>query len=57
MKLFDLLGREVKLIIDREFSAGTHVISIEPGAISSAVYFVRMSTGQFQLSKKIVFLQ
>ena len=37
--VFDHLGREVAVVADRQFGAGTHSVPWNAGSLSSGVYF------------------
>lgn len=57
--VYDLVGREVVTLADRGFRAGRHTLDWggvdDRGArLSSGVYFVRMNSGTYQSTKKIV---
>lgn len=61
MALFDLLGREVDVLLDRKLAAGTHTIRFDARHLAAGVYFCRVtavSTGQSrQTHSKIVLLK
>ncbi len=42
--VYDLLGREVARLVDREVPAGTHAIRFEPNGLASGLYFYRLET-------------
>ncbi len=44
LKLFDILGREIKTITNGEFIAGTHSVILNGRELSSGIYFVRLET-------------
>mgnify|MGYP001274231663 FL=1 len=41
-RVFDLLGREVARITDRELPAGTHRLVWEPNGLSGGTYLLRL---------------
>ena len=45
LALFDLLGREVQVLTDRLWPAGTHAVSIDLSALSPGLYLVRLEAG------------
>ena len=60
--IYDLLGREIAKLINTNLEAGYHEIQWNGQnalgqAVSSGVYFYRMSTPEFQNVKKMVLLQ
>jgi len=54
LKVFDVLGREVATLVDRELSAGEHAVVFDAKALSSGVYFYRLQAGNFVEQKKMV---
>jgi hypothetical protein len=53
--VYSFLGKEVETIIDRFQAAGLYSVSFKPKGLSSGVYFVRMSAGQFTQTTKIIY--
>lgn len=55
--LYDLAGRAVQTIVDGQYSAGSHLLSIDANGISSGVYLIRVvASGQHQ-TRKVVLLR
>lgn len=44
LTIFDVLGRKVRTLTDRQLQAGSHYISFNPENLSSGVYFARLTT-------------
>lgn len=57
IKLYDILGREVKTIHDGFHYPGRHTIVFNAGQIASGVYFYRLKAGSFMQTKKMVLLR
>jgi parallel beta-helix repeat protein len=62
LKVFDVSGRLVRVLVDRNLTSGRHEIiwdgKDEAGAkVASGAYFCRMSAGSFTESKKLVLLR
>ncbi|MBL0062728.1 MAG: T9SS type A sorting domain-containing protein [bacterium] len=55
--LYDVLGREAVRLADDIFSAGTHQMSIEAGALASGVYFANLRTPDFSTTTKLLLLR
>jgi endonuclease/exonuclease/phosphatase family metal-dependent hydrolase len=55
--LYDLMGREIKILFDGEANAGVNEIAISAEDLSSGVYFYHLITGDFHSSKKLVVLK
>jgi hypothetical protein len=57
LKVFDLLGREVGTLANREFEAGSYSITWNAANVSAGVYFYRLQAGAFSDVKKLVLLR
>jgi hypothetical protein len=57
LKIYDVLGREVRTLVDEELSAGKHEILVDASAYSSGVYFYQLKTGDFIQTKKMLLLK
>lgn len=57
IKLFDILGREIKTLVQKEEKAGTYEINLNANDLSSGIYFYRIKAGNFTASKKMILLK
>jgi phosphatidylserine/phosphatidylglycerophosphate/cardiolipin synthase-like enzyme len=57
LKVFDLLGREVVTLVDREQSAGNYKITWNATGVPSGIYFYRLQAGQSVQTKKMVLVK
>jgi hypothetical protein len=57
LKVYDILGREVATIVDKEMTAGVYTVEIDGTRLSSGVYFYRLTSGNFIDTKKMVLLK
>ncbi len=57
LKVYDVLGREVLTLVDEQMKAGTHAVTFDASAFSSAVYFYRIQAGEFSQTKKLIVLR
>jgi glucuronoarabinoxylan endo-1,4-beta-xylanase len=57
IKLFDLLGREVAMLVNKEEPAGDHLIQFDASRLTSGVYFYRLSAGTFTQGRKMLLLK
>lgn len=57
IKLYDILGREIKTLLAGEEDAGNYEIKFNGSNLSSGVYFYRMITNYFIESKKMIILK
>lgn len=57
LKVFDLLGREVRSLVDRNEGPGVHEVSLSAVDLPTGVYFYRLEAGSFVQTKKLVILR
>lgn len=57
LKIYDILGREVKTLVKEQKSAGTYKVTFEASNLSSGVYFYRIQAGNFVQTKKLILLK
>jgi hypothetical protein len=57
LKVYDLLGREVAVIVDGVMSAGSHNIVFDASRLSSGVYLYRLESAGEVLTRKMVLLK
>lgn len=54
IKLYDVLGRETRLLVDEFKEAGYYEVTLDASSLSSGVYFYRMIAGNFAETRKLV---
>ncbi|MGD0338153.1 MAG: T9SS type A sorting domain-containing protein [Bacteroidota bacterium] len=57
LKVFDLLGREVAIIVSEVLSAGDHSRQWNASGFASGIYYYRLEAGIFVETKKLVLLR
>lgn len=59
LMIFDLIGRQVDLLLDEYTVAGEHIVTWHPDGLASGIYLVRISGDEvkFSASRKILFLK
>ena len=57
IRIYDIMGREVKLLTSRIYSAGLHSINFEASGFSSGLYLYKLSAGEFSYTKKMVLIK
>jgi hypothetical protein len=57
LKIYDLIGREVKKLTDGSYSAGKHKLLFDAGNLASGMYFVQMETETGSKTRKILLLK
>ncbi|HXX62217.1 MAG TPA: T9SS type A sorting domain-containing protein, partial [Bacteroidota bacterium] len=57
LKVYDILGREVRTLIDGQLRAGHYQMPFDGTALASGVYFYRLQFGTHMLVKKMLLLK
>lgn len=57
LKIYDILGREVKTLINGTVNAGYHKFIFNGSSLASGIYFYRITAGDFSSVKKMVLLK
>jgi photosystem II stability/assembly factor-like uncharacterized protein len=55
--VYDVLGRQVDILVDKRLAAGRYVVQWSPRDLASGIYFVRMMTESYQAVKKLIYLR
>jgi hypothetical protein len=53
LKVYNLLGQEVAVLAEKEFSAGLHSVTFEASHLVNGMYFYTLRTGDFADTKKM----
>ena len=54
LRVYDVLGREVSVIVDEMKNAGTYEVRLDASRLSSGVYLYRLQIGEFAVTKRLV---
>ncbi len=57
LAVYDMLGREVAVLLDAEQSAGTHTATLEVGRLAAGVYAARLTAGEQSLTRRLTVLR
>jgi len=57
ISVFDMLGREVAVIVNKEMTAGSYLANFDASKLSSGVYFYRLVSGDFTATKKMMLIK
>jgi len=57
LKIYDILGNEVAVLVDDNLSAGNYEIEFDASQLPSGVYFYSLSAGDFHQTKKMIVLK
>ena len=57
LKVYDLLGNEVATLVNQKKEAGKYRVSFDASKFASGVYVYRLTSGSFNLSKKMILIK
>ncbi len=57
LKVFDILGREIKTLVNEQQNAGNHSLRFNASSLPSGVYFYRIQAGHYNDIKKLLLLK
>ncbi len=57
LKLFDVLGRQVKILVNESANAGEHSVRFDGNDLPSGVYFYRLEAGAYHDTRKLLLLK
>ena len=57
LKVYDILGKEVAVLVNEDKPAGSYVVEFDAGELASGIYIYRLTSGQFTSSKKLILLK
>jgi hypothetical protein len=54
LKIYDMLGKEIKTLIKQHQGAGEHSVSFDASGLASGIYFYKLKVGEFSETKKLI---
>ena len=57
LKVYDILGKEVKTLVNEIKPAGTYIVVFDGSNLASGVYFYRIEAGEFREIKRMILLK
>ncbi len=57
LAVYDILGRKVETLVEKDMQAGRHRVTWDASGYSSGIYFYRIKTGDFIDTKRMVYLK
>ncbi|CAN5140068.1 hypothetical protein BH23BAC3_BH23BAC3_05060 [soil metagenome] len=57
LKIYDVVGREVAILVNEPLSAGEHTATFDASSLPSGVYFYRLETTTGSLSRKMTLIK
>ena len=57
LRLYDVLGREVRTLVDETVAAGAHTVRLDARGLASGVYVLRMQAAQQHVARELVVVE
>ena len=57
IKIYNILGQEVAILVDENLNAGPHTIQFNGANLESGAYFYSIVAGDYQASKKMMLIK
>lgn len=57
IKVYDMLGREVRTLVNENKPAGSYSVNFDAGSLSSGIYIYRISAGDYIAAKKMTLIK
>lgn len=57
LSVFDITGREVATLVNNEMNAGIYTADFDASNLSSGIYFYRLTSGNFNETKKMILVK
>ncbi|MDZ7765806.1 MAG: T9SS type A sorting domain-containing protein [Melioribacteraceae bacterium] len=57
LKVYDILGREIKTLVNEIKSPGTYELTFDASELSSGIYFYRLTSGSFTKTRKMILMK
>ena len=57
LSVYDMLGREVAVLVHERMGAGIHTVKFDASNLPSGVYFYRLQAGSYVETRKLLLLR
>ncbi len=57
LKVYDVLGNEIKTLVNEEKTAGNYEIDFGGKELPSGVYFYKLNSNNFSMTKKMILIR
>jgi hypothetical protein len=57
LRVYDMVGREVGTLINREQAAGSYTVNFDASKLSSGMYLYRLNTGSTNITRKMMLIK
>lgn len=55
--IYDVLGRELKTLVNKELSAGSYEVQFNANELTSGIYFYSVQAGEYSVTKKMLLMK
>lgn len=57
LRIYDMLGREVAVLVNEQLSAGSYIFDFDGSYLSSGLYYYRIETGDYSQVRKMILMK
>jgi glucuronoarabinoxylan endo-1,4-beta-xylanase len=57
LKVYDILGKEVAVLVNGNVKAGSHTVAFNASHLSSGVYYYRIQAGELSETRRMILLK
>ena len=57
LKVYDILGREVAVLVNGRMDAGVHELRFDASGLASGIYAYRLEAGGYVQTRKMLFMK
>ncbi|HEY5535198.1 MAG TPA: T9SS type A sorting domain-containing protein [Ignavibacteria bacterium] len=57
LRVYDILGREIRTLVNENLQPGTYEVTFDAGNIPSGIYFYKLSSGVFSDTKRMLLIK
>ena len=57
LKVYDIAGREVKILVNEMLKPGSYRVNLNAGNLSSGIYFYKLETSGFNQTRKMILVK
>ena len=57
LKVYDILGREIATLVNKEQKAGNYEVQFDASTLASGIYFYKLQSGSFSDNKKMLLIK
>ncbi|UCE07491.1 MAG: T9SS type A sorting domain-containing protein, partial [bacterium] len=57
LKVYDLIGRELQILVNKFVEAGTHSVNFDASDLSSGMYIYKLQAGDLMETRKMLLMR